>query len=105
MERETKTIKTPGGHDVILKSYLTGRETKAITDKDSLKNIDTQSTANIPVGMALDFANEVVRATVISIDGKIENPLDIILDLPSIECNFIQQECIGIYNLGFPKVK
>jgi len=105
MERETKTIETPGGHKVVLKTYLTQRETNSITKKESLKDISSINTANLPIGLAMEFTTEVMRAVVVSMDDKTEKVIENILDLPSAEAFVIQQASIEIFKAGFPTAK
>lgn len=107
-ERETKTITTPGGHTVELKSYITGREQRAINDVflSGAKLGVTGGEAQVQ-GMELSLMSKAedmtLKTVVISLDGhkdgdsvdngeggtRIFNLLDELLDLPGKDFTFV----------------
>jgi len=87
MERETLTIKTPiGGHEVMLKAWLTGRERRAFTSI-FLKDTEITASGQTPQvtglkGTIIEEAENLAFTTVIvSIDGDKENIIDRVLDM------------------------
>lgn len=105
MDRATKEITTSGGHKVVLKTYLTQRETNDITKIDSLKDIDSNSVSNLPISIAMDFTNEVMKKAIVSMDDSADDLINRILELPASEASEIQTAVIAIFKLGFPQVK
>jgi hypothetical protein len=95
MSRETKSFKTPAGHEVVHYTYATGREAREMEaiilnsvrvdvkmdGTPSVKEFDSTSTQRSEEAM--------LKNLVVSIDGKTDNVLDTILDLPEDECEFI----------------
>lgn len=86
--RETYTVKTPGGHDVVLYTYITLRQTRAIrafilesqrVDKDKPIMDEIEN-------MTLEFL-------VVSYDGSKDNLLERLMDAPKAEADFISKEC------------
>lgn len=90
MERETIEIVTKGNHKVVLKSYATGREARAIEGKyfESAKMEiagGAPSMKGMSLGGAFEAEKEMLRLLVVSIDGKTDNAHEVILDLPQNE--------------------
>jgi len=100
MERETKSFETPGGRTIVVKSYLTGRESDAIKNvllsqiKMSMEDMagGTPSIDQIPASFITDQENKTVEMMLVSIDGTSENVFDAYQDLPENECAFISDE-------------
>lgn len=99
-ERETMTLTSPLGKEVKIKTYLTGREKRAIRNAytSQLKSVTDEhgkTHYEIASGTEAIMASEdaLLRAAVVSYDGKTENVLEAILDAPDKELNFIQAEC------------
>lgn len=96
MQRETRKITTPAGHEIEVVAYLTGRDKRAITNVYIGENISvdpvTQAVKGINSAM-IDKGQEVAWKTIIiSIDGKKEPEIsivDTILDMRSEEYDFI----------------
>ena len=91
-QRETKEIKV-GEHTLVVNTYLTGREARTIEgvmmDKlemsQSTKDGDEKGETMITgfKGSILSDRQDLqVKAVIVSFDGKTENILDTILDLP-----------------------
>lgn len=104
MERETKTITTPNGHSVVLKSYLTGREANQIKEilfssvKINMADLENgkPEMKELPANIVLEQEKKRIEILVVSLDGKSENITDNILDLPAIDYNFISTEASKI---------
>lgn len=95
MERETSTIITPiGHHEVILKSWLTGRERRALTNV-FLKDAEIQQHGATPTfsglkGTIIAEAEDLTLNTVIiSIDGDEKNLANRVLDMHSEDTAFV----------------
>lgn len=88
MERETKTITTSGGHTVVFKSYLTGKENNEIK-AELFKGVQMQGDAGekpkIPLANVLPFERKQLEAVVVSFDGSTDGALDALENLPSAE--------------------
>lgn len=102
--RETITLKTPLAKEVVIKSYLTGREKrnirkvytqnlKQVTDESGNTRYETNNTDDL-VSMAEDA---LLQNAVVSYDGKTENIVESLLDAPAEEYNFVLEAC---NNLG-----
>ena len=111
MERETKTIITPiEKHTVVLKSYLIGRELReiqnaAIPKKMSYSN-ETKGIDNIDLA---DFQNQgenaAIRATVVSIDDKIDiDVVTTLLEMHGFDTTFVLAEIKKVVE-GLPEEK
>ena len=84
--RETREITTPSGNVVVLKSYITAREAREIQNvylsKVSLKQTSEGQSIEGLKGSATSEAEDMaVKVVVISVDGKTEGLVDIILDM------------------------
>ena len=93
-ERPTKTIVTPFCKiEVVLRTYLTGREKRGITNAflDGRLNLDVESKKVTGIGYeAIDEAQDrALKAIVVSVGGKTENVGDAVLDLPSEDAEFV----------------
>lgn len=100
MERETKSFTTPvGKQEFVIKTYLTGREKRALTNVYLSENVqfDTE-TQNIKGlnGALVDKAQNLAFETIIvSIEGKTSseiNLVDAILDMRSEDFDFVVTE-------------
>lgn len=86
MERETKKITTPIGKQVVeMKTYLTGREKRALTNiylKGNLSfNLDDKDIKGFKGDILEEAENFAWKTVIVSIDGKTENIVDTILDM------------------------
>lgn len=66
MDRETREFVTPSGKKVVLKTWLTARESLGMMN---------------PEQSNLDRANELARVAIVSIEGIAENISDRLLDM------------------------
>lgn len=102
MERETKTFKTTSGKTtVVLYTYATGREVRAIDSKYvSAMKLDLQNgeptMKNIDMSVAYEAENEMIKALVVSVNDSKENILDTVLDLHQTEYEEIIAELSNI---------
>jgi hypothetical protein len=91
MDRQTKDLTTPNNHKVVIKTYITGREERAIRNV-YLENIDVTGQGTIKdikadlVGKA---ENKAIEVLVVSVDGKTENLVDVVLDLRKEDYDFV----------------
>ncbi len=88
MERETKTIKTPNGHTIIIKSYATGREVRNIESKyyqkSKLELVGGQpKITDMDLSAQFEVEQEMIRLLVDSIDGSTDDVTNKVLDLRS----------------------
>lgn len=94
-ERPTKEITTSGGHKVVLKEWITGREDRELVsillrDIEMTQRGKEQEFAGFKVGIAEEAENKAIELVVISVDGKTENIVDAVLDLPSADYDKIK---------------
>lgn len=91
MERTTKTIDTPGGHKVVVKDYLTGREVNQVrkalfgniladVEKDPVTGL--AKSPKYPLGQIVDREDKLIEVGVISLDDKTEGAAEAVKDLP-----------------------
>ena len=70
--QENVTIKTTGGHEVVIKPFITGREAVSLGDITA----ETVEKRNVAI------LHKTIEIMVVSVDGKKENCLSDVLDLP-----------------------
>jgi hypothetical protein len=99
-DRETREFVTPGNHTVLLRTYLTGKESnelKAIMYAD-LKITAADAAggkvglADIPASFMLTQEKKAVEFLVVSIDGQTENVIDKLGDLTESDYNAVLAE-------------
>lgn len=90
MERETKTLTTKNQHVIVYHSYATGREARAIEQK-YLGSVEIDMAGGVPNFKKMDTAapfeaeKEAIKMLIKTVDGKNENVLDTVLDLPQVD--------------------
>ena len=98
MERETNTFKTKSGVEVVMNTYLTGRESRNMTDcylqgaevKTSGVDKDMKATIEGLKMSDMSKAQDIsIEALIVSINGQTEKTLDLVLDLPEEDFNEI----------------
>lgn len=97
MERETKTFKTPHGHEIEIATYATGREVRSIESKYYAKaKLDLVAgqpkITDMDLSAQFEVEQEMVRLLVKKIDDKTEDVLNIVLDLRSEDYEFVIKE-------------
>lgn len=88
MERETRTFKTPSGHEVVIKTYATGREVRTIENKyyqkSKLELVAGQpKITDMDLSAQFEVEQEMIRLLVDSIDGSKDDVVNKALDLRS----------------------
>jgi len=87
MEREQKTLTTSGGHTVVIKAYLTGKENnelKAALFK-GVGAVEAGEKPKMPLENAIGYERKQIESLVVSFDGSTEAPVDALENLPSGE--------------------
>lgn len=104
-ERETKTITTPSGHSVVLRTYLTGREVASIKSellKGMKMSVDpsggTPQIGDLTGEFILAQERKTLEYLVVSVDGVTDNPIEALLDLPGPDYEAILAETNNITN-------
>lgn len=93
--RETKEINV-GGHVIVYKTYLTGREEREIQNQ-MLNQLELNQKSGEPEitgfkgAMLREQQDKYILNVVVSIDGSSENILDRLLDLPSTQFNKVME--------------
>lgn len=100
-ERETKQISTPAGHTVVVKTYLTARETDGVLRELFKDQEATEGKPKVSLVMGLDRNINLVKAALVSIDGVTENAFDTLQDLPASEYAFVLKEVQTLTNGNF----
>lgn len=106
MERETKSVQTPHGHEVVIKTYLTGREAEQVQQvlyadiKMSMGDLESGKTEikEIPAAAIMAQQRKALELLLVSLDGSSENVMDRFLDLPSEDCDTVKSEVSTITN-------
>ena len=101
MPRETKTVKTPAGNELVLIAYITGREQRQLTSLYMNNGVTVDPVTGVIQGIKNDLIIQGQdlswRLIIQSFNGKKDgvegfNLIDTILDLSSDETNFITSE-------------
>ena len=95
MERETKTIKTPTGIVVELKTYITGREKQSIDIAlygDMKATGDGTGKMEVSLKSVIEQDNATIKAVVVNIDGSPDNVFDKVLDMKTQDFDFVLRE-------------
>lgn len=92
--RETKEVVIEG-HNLVVLTYITGREQRSVQvnllDKLEVSGGTAKELSGLKGSMMLDQRDEYVNIIVKSIDGKTDNTLEEVLNLPSKESDAIFQ--------------
>lgn len=98
MEREIKTVTTPSGHKVELKSYITGREKRELTNIYFQSKIDYNAETKDVKGFNAEIVDKAqdlaFRLIIVSFDGKKDgvdgfSVVNAILDMRSADYEFV----------------
>ena len=111
MERETKAITTPAGHNVVLRSYLTGREAnelKSVLFADLKLNVeDVQSgkiaIGDIPASFLVKQEEKAIELLIVAVDDMIENASQKVLDFPEADYQAVVEAVNAIRNPTKPE--
>lgn len=85
--RETTEFTTSGGHKIVHKTYLTGREfneiERMLLKNTTVKLVDGEvNVEGLNVLSEKDKEQKFLEIMTVSVDGESHNALDILLDLP-----------------------
>lgn len=101
MDRETKTIVTPSGINVMVNTYVTGRESEQIQDilyksvnfSAMTTNSNKEAKVNLDGGSFItEQTHKVIEIMVVSINDSKENILNTVLDMREVDYTFIVNE-------------
>ena len=100
MERETREFTTPAGNKIVLRTYLTGKESnelKAIMYADLKINAADAadgkvSLADIPAAFMIAQESKAVQFLVVSVNGDTSAPVAKLEELPESEYNAVLAE-------------
>lgn len=97
MERETKEFTTPGGHKLVLKTYLTAREvnnvlTELFKSQEVTADDVKSGTQRVSLIVGIQRNIKLIEAAVISLDASSDNLADRLQDLPAPEYTAILNE-------------
>ncbi len=102
---ETKEIITPiGGAKIVLKSFITGRESREIKGvyfKGVKFKMEGQTSKSDNIDMSKiteDSENKAIEVVVISVNGNEENKIDAILDMNVKDYDFVKDEVNKVIN-------
>jgi len=93
MPRETVELKTSGGHSVVHKTWLSGREFNQIESvylaaaNMQIGEDGKPKMGTINPNIEMDASKKLIEVSVVSVDSKTESLVDTVLDLPVEEYN------------------
>ena len=95
-DREIKEIITPvDKHKVIIKTYLTGREYREIENvflRQAKVNTSGEQSSEIDGSIIRVAEDKLIEQSIISIDGKTENILNLVLDFKNVDFSYLIKE-------------
>lgn len=109
-DRDTFEIVTPvKGHIVVLRSWITGRESQKI-DSAMFKGVGTTGDGKrlqpkLSETMLADQENKSVEIVVVSVDGKDNNLVDTVLNMRKADYDFVLKEVDRVVNGDVPEKK
>jgi hypothetical protein len=97
MERETKEFTTPGGRQVIVKTFLTAREVNNVLrqifgSQEVSAQADGSPQAKLSMVVGIERNIKLIETAVVSLEGSTENLADRLQDLPATEYTTILNE-------------
>jgi hypothetical protein len=110
-ERQTTSFKTPAGNVVVLRSYLTGRESADLKSillsslKMSMSDLENKKVdmGGLSGAVLAQQERKTLDYLVVSVDDETENPVEKLLDLPSTEYDAVLKEIEKIKNPTTPE--
>jgi|GEM_PF-5499229 len=110
-DRETRMFITPNSHQILLHTYLTGREAAAIKSvmlsslKMSMSDLESKKVdmGGFSGTMIEDQERKTLDFLIVSVDGDTDNPVEKFLDLPSAEYDAVLLEIEKIKNPTTPE--
>lgn len=105
--RETKEFTTPSGFKVEIKTYITGREKRELTNvfltNDIKFNSESKDIAGINANLIDKAQDLALKTIVVSIDDSTEGIVETILDMKVEDYNAIVKAVNEVQNLGEEK--
>jgi len=109
--RETREITTPGGHKIVLRTYLSGREDNELTAvlysdlKMSVEDMQKGITSvkDVPATFIVKQEEKAVELLVVSVNGSTDNAAQAVLSLPKTEYQAVIAEINKIRNPTTPE--
>ena len=101
-EREKKEFITPKGNKIVLHTYLTGKESRALNEimSSNLKINPAEagklSLGEIPMTFMIPQQQQMLEFLVVSVDGDTNAPIAVLEGLPESEYNAVLAECTKI---------
>jgi hypothetical protein len=93
MQRETTTIRTPGGHTVEVYSYITGREARelqrVIYENAQIESGDGAKRATVRADAIFKAQEYAFKTMVVSLNGNRENAVEAVENLPAVDYNAV----------------
>ena len=108
-DREVVVLTTTGGHEVVFKSYLTGREAnqvkQVIFSKMSYSATPGEQAKPVSFTGELILEQELanIEATVVGVDKKSDNIRDLVQDLPNADYQEVVEKANELTKDLFPK--
>ena len=96
MERETKTVTTPLGKELVLKAVLNMRERNAVLGAFQEGGITADSTSMDSVLAVMQVAPKIFEQIVLSYDGSNEKVFERLEELPADEFDFVLKESADV---------
>ncbi len=109
-DRDTFEIVTPvKGHKVVLRSWITGRESQKI-DSAMFKGVGTTGDGKrlqpkLSDTMLADQENKSIEVVVVSVDGKDNNLVDVVLNMRKADYDYVLSEVDRVVNGDVPEKK
>jgi hypothetical protein len=109
-DRETFEVVTPvKGHVVVLRSWITGRESQKI-DGAMFKGVSTTQdgkrlTPKLSESMLSDQENASIEVVVVSVDGKENDVVNAVLNMRAKDYSFVTSEVAKIVDGDVPEKK
>lgn len=97
MNTPTKTIKTPiSEHEVILKTFITGRERRDLTNVfltgDLSFSADAKDVKGLKGSLVAQAEDLAIKTVVMAVDGKEDNVVNAVLDMHAQDYAFVIAE-------------
>ena len=108
MERETKTLTTPDGKELVLKSYLTAKERNGYLlelDANGLKGSEGGAPDAPTIAATIKSAKKLFETAVVSYDGSAENISDRLESGKADEYDFVLNAAGEVLAGNFRKAK
>lgn len=89
MENSNIKFTTKGGHEVEVRSFITGRQSRHIKDAfledTQFASTDGKQSYSVAASKTNIAEDRAIEAAVVSIDSKTEKVVDLVLDLPDAD--------------------